>query len=392
MSRFRIANYAIFAGLLLAAVSCTGSGNTDSTEAQRAPATRQTQTPAAVSWTYNGDGTATGNDGSTVIVGLDKVAGTADDNQIVNPKGTVLRSHVKAAKDKDGAPFVALGNGFNLYGGADGLLGTIDDVVKGFGTYPQSDPTGATREPLDWRLLDIKGSEAVLICSRIVDAVQFNLRASDGNDWKNSNLRSWLNSRGGRNLKGGTTGFYNAAFSEAEKAKINLTRVKMDYSGWPQWDPNLDQYKYQGTHGTYPAYNRTNASPNYWELYTTTGESTDDYVYAISGEEGFEYFGPTTCQVVEGWSLVNYFNGYFTPTEYAKAQGAKFNDGHNGAAFRGNGDTWSRSPGRPVDENGNYYGVFFGATGDFNSGRIVNNIQNNTCYGALPMINVSLRG
>lgn len=348
----------------------------------------QVEPPA---WTYHGDGTAThAQTGQTVIVGLDGVAGTSDDDAVVNPAGTVLAEGVSVSVDASGARYVDLGNGFHLYPGADGLLGTTDDVVTGFGSYPQSDATGATADPLNWRLLDIDDGEAILMTAPIVDAVLFNLEATDGNTWADSNLRSWLNSRGGQSLQGDTRGFYDAAFSEEEKERIALTDVRMDYSGHPLWDASPDGYDYQGTQGTYPAYNRTNEAPNFWELYSTTGEDTQDHVFAISGEEGFEYFGQGTLEVAEGWDILNYTNGYFAPTEYAKAQGAKYNTGGNGAEFTGFGDTWTRSPGREADENGWYYGVFWGSTGSMNSGREVSNSQGGTAYGTLPLITVSL--
>ncbi|MDR1157897.1 MAG: S-layer homology domain-containing protein [Oscillospiraceae bacterium] len=365
-----------------------------------------------LSWTYAEDGTAThGVTGETVIVGPDGVAGTDDDDRVVNPTGKTLVQNAKVAFDAQSAPYVSLGNGFKLYGGEDGKIGTGDDVVADFGAYPQSDATGAVKDPVSWRLLDIKdgGATAVLISAHALNAVQFNLDAGKAsNAWKDSNLRAWMNSRGGVSYnKGGagdTVGFYDAAFSAADKEKIKLTTVKMDHSGDIKWDPNLYDTRengYNGTTGTFPAYDRVlfaelGGSPNNetnpnspWVLATTTGEDTQDYVYAISGEEYFAYFGPAYL-AGDGWNLVNYRNGYMTATAYAIAQGSK---NSNTQGMTGLADSWTRSPSSRTDftGGGSAYGVFWSGTGSMNVGREVTNAQNGTTYGAIPMINVDLR-
>lgn len=321
-------------------------------------------------WVDNGDGTATDSrTGQTVLVGADGKAGTKDDNQIVNPAGAVVLTDVKVLLDEEGLPYVALGNGFRLYAGDDGILGTIDDVVKGFGSYPQSDATGGSADPLDWRLLDIQDGKAVLMSASILDGVKFNLNATDGDDWENSNLRSWLNSRGGESGQGDTKGFYDTAFSAEEKAKILLTNVSMQ------------------SDSSFIAYN-TLLSSDWWGYYTTTGKDTQDYVWSLSGEEAFAYYGRSKIATQEelGHDPANYTNGYFCPTEYAKAQGVKFNTGGNGPSFVGFGDIWLRSSGAKTDD-GNYYGVFWGSTGSLNVGRAVNRV-----YGAAPVIAVSIDG
>jgi hypothetical protein len=363
-------------------------------------------------WKYSASGTAANlKTGEIVIVGLDEIAGTDDDNRVVNPAGKTLVQDVKIEFDKQGVPYVDLGNGFNLYGGDDGKIGTGDDVIKGFGVYPQSDAGGVVKDPIDWRLLDIKdnGQTAVLMAKYALNAVQFNLDANkDSNAWKDSNLRSWMNSRGGASYnKGGTgdtVGFYDAAFNAAEKEKIRLTTVKMDYSADAKWDPgiyNTRENGYNGTTGTFPAYDRVlfgqlGGSPNNetnpnspWVLATTTGENTQDYVYAISGEEYFEYFGAAYL-AGDGWNLVNYRNGYITATNYAIAQGSK---NSNTQGMQGLADSWTRSPSSRIDftSGGSAYGVFWSGTGSMNVGREVTNTQGGITYGTIPIINAALR-
>lgn len=333
-------------------------------------------------WRYNGDGTATNRvSGENVIVGLDEVAGTEDDNRIVNPAKAVLLEDVEFSYNSARDVYVDLGNGFLLYGGDDGLIGTCDDIVKGFGSYPQSDETGEKTESLDWRLLDIVDGEAVLLSAKVIDAIQFNLDPTQGNDWATSNIRAWLNSTGGVSFGGDTVGFYDKAFTDADKEKIVLSEVRCDYSDYEKWTLG-DPYDYLDTEGNFPGYNRTIA---YYELYSTSGENTFDYVYAISGEEVFHYFSQGEIMNPEFYDLTKFRDGYFRATPYALAQGAKFNSSALQWMFNNNADSWTRSQGREVDEEGKYYGTFWGSYGNMNTGRIVD-VQ----YGVLPMIRVSL--
>lgn len=239
------------------------------------------------------------------------------------------------------------------------------------------------------------------MCQYSVNAVFFNLETDDGIDWENSNVRSWLNSRGGVSFKGDTEGFYDAAFSDADKEKIILSQVKMNYSDWPLWNPTLDRYQFDGATGTYPAYNKVKfkvtGSSYPWDLLTTTGNDTEDYVYCISGEEVYLYFGDPDFDLVvpacPDWHKAYYTNAYFTCTPYALAQGAKYNGGAQ-VEFFYNADSWLRSPGVIVD--GVSYGAFLGTNGDIDTGREVNCVQTSKddgheiTYGVVPMIQVTL--
>ncbi|MDY3765986.1 MAG: DUF6273 domain-containing protein [Lachnospiraceae bacterium] len=325
-------------------------------------------------WLYNEDGTATySTTGEVTIVGLDGKAGTADDNQVVNPAGTALLTDVTPEYDEDGKVYITIDSDLKLTAGEDGKIGTTDDVVT-FGSYMQSEHVDdGNTAPLSWQILDIKDGKATLITESIVDGVQFNLSDADGNDWSTSNLRSWMNSNGGQNLQGDTTGFYDAAFTEEEKAKIVLTDVSM----------NSDS--------SFIAYNRlvknASSSEDYWDYYTTTGTDTQDYVYALSGEEVFEYFGLSTVATLEelGHNPLYYTDGYTGATGYAVYVGVNTNGGGNGTTYIGYADSWTRSQGA-VDETGETScGVFLGSVGSLNVGRSVTR-----GYGARPVINVTL--
>ena len=315
-------------------------------------------------WTFNGDGTATNRRGTRVIVGADGAAGTADDNQIVNPAGAVLRRNVKVAIDAAGVAYVPLGNGFNLYAGQDHDLGTGDDVVMGFGRYPQSDPAGAKSDPLNWRLLDIQDNKATLLATGQLNSIAFNLQAGDGNDWTKSNLRSWLNSEGGRNDSGDTIGFYNAAFNDAEKARIVATRLDR------QVGPAFGAYNGPGV-------------ANAPRTYATPPSNSADHVWVLGGEELYKYFGPSRLRAATSPDGQLFINANFVPSDFARARGVKINVGGNGPASVGFGDSWMRTPGRA--EGNTYFAMFLSSVGNFNARREVNNV-----YGVQPAVTVNL--
>jgi hypothetical protein len=319
-------------------------------------------------WHFNGDGTATNiNTKQTVIVGLDDIAGTVDDNLLLSASGKVLKDKVEVKFDDLQQAYVDLGNGFHVYAGKDSKLGTVDDVIMGFGHYPTDDITGKKSTPLSWRLLDIENNQALLSTSIIVDSVPFNLEDSRGNEWSDSNLRHWLNSQGGENSVGQNKGFLSQAFTSSEFKKLIKSKINM----------NSDTQ--------FIAYNRL-LTENWWNRYVTQGNDTNDFVWSLSGEEAFQYFGLSTIatQSELGHDPHNYTNGYFLPSTYAISHGVHINEGGNGASFVGFGDVWTRSKGAPTTDNISY-GVFLGSTGSLNSGRPVTRQ-----YGALPIIKVTL--
>ncbi len=67
-------------------------------------------------------------------------------------------------------------------------------------------------EPIKWRVLEEKGKEAFVACDKLIDSQDYN--HTDNNNYANSSIRKWLNNE-----------FYNTAFSEAEKAKIQQSVV-----------------------------------------------------------------------------------------------------------------------------------------------------------------------
>ena len=243
------------------------------------------------------------------------------------------------------------------------------DIIY-FGAYPQraGEPNGRPR--LAWRVLDVgKDGTLTLITDKIIDIVPFNLNDADGNEWSHSNLRAWLNSKGGSNASGDTEGFYNMAFNEMEKKQILTSKVAMH------------------SQGKFIAFNRLKKGDN-WEYYTTEGDSdTEDKVYALSGEEIFSLFGLSKRARFEelGYDPHNYTGAQAKGTAYAVSMGLKVNDGRNGPSSVGYADYWTRSKGAQDPGKTMSCGVFLGSTGSLNVGRSVTRL-----YGVRPVIRVKL--
>ena len=130
-----------------------------------------------------------------------------------------------------------------------------------FGSYPQSDVSGYTKDPIEWYVLEKNDSKALLLSKYILDTKPYN------NDdvkitWENCSLRVWLNND-----------FYNYAFSNNEKNNILDTNVV-----------NNDNEEY-GTKG---------------------GNNTKDKIFLLSADECKNY-------------LVNFKSINTTGTSYAPA-------------------------------------------------------------------------
>ena len=91
---------------------------------------------------------------------------------------------------------------------------SVGDYVS-FGSYPQS-RTGATKEPIEWLVLDRSGSRLLLISRYALDNVPYNSKRVD-TAWSECTLRKWLNHT-----------FLNNAFTAEEQRYIATAKVKAD--------------------------------------------------------------------------------------------------------------------------------------------------------------------
>ncbi len=118
----------------------------------------------------------------------------------------------------------------------------VGDVIK-FGKYEQDNNTSNGTEDIEWKVIDVKGNNALVISKYVLDIRPY----SGGHwQWEKASLRDWLNAD-----------FYNDAFSAEDQQKIEVTTVKAKKNS----DKNKDQ-----------------------------GSDTQDKVFILSDDEVKEYF------------------------------------------------------------------------------------------------------
>ena len=120
------------------------------------------------------------------------------------------------------------------------------ETIK-FGSYPQNDVNGKTKEPIEWIVLEKDGNKALLLSKYILDNKCFNDEWSVNKTWETSQLRSWLNDT-----------FYRTAFSKDEQKKILSTTI---------------------------------INSNNIDFKTSCGNNTNDKVFLLSIDEVRKYFG-----------------------------------------------------------------------------------------------------
>ena len=174
------------------------------------------------------------------------------------------------------------------------------ETIK-FGSYPQADVSGASKEPIEWIILEKKDNKKLLLSKYIIDCKPYNNEYVD-TTWANCSLRAWLNGE-----------FLNLAFNPDEYNKIEkVTLIN---------HRNID-------------------------FDTDAGSETDDRVFCLSEEEVVKYFGAGTKEG-NGFNIGK--KVATTGTDYAKGidnNGSKLlvNDNNN-AWYHGFSGYWLRSPG-----------------------------------------------
>ena len=189
-------------------------------------------------------------------------------------------------------PAPALGTSSTLSPTPEKTTVEIGDIVT-FGSYPQT--SDGKEEPIEWLVLDVQGSEALILSRYGLDTQQYNIEMTSIT-WEECTLRSWLN---------GT--FLNKAFTAQEQTGILLTNVDnsdLRHDGWN----------------------------------TGGGNNTQDKVFLLSYEEANEYLGVTDGDRMNMKSRV-------VPTDYAIQQGAYTIGAYKTAEGKAPGWWWLRSPG-----------------------------------------------
>lgn len=107
-------------------------------------------------------------------------------------------------------------------------------------------------EKLNWIVMEKQEDKALLFNANVIDCKCYNEYEYCECTWETSSLRNWLNDD-----------FYNTAFSNEEKNKILLTNVN-----------NNDDIDFDAS--------------------IKSGNNTDDYIFCLSRQENWNYFGQDT--------------------------------------------------------------------------------------------------
>lgn len=158
-----------------------------------------------------------------------------------------------------------------------------------FGAYEQDNITSNGKEAIEWTVLDKDGMSLLLVSKQALDCKRYNTSYTDVT-WENCSLRKWLNDS-----------FFNAAFSEEERALIQSTTLSAD----------KEPISY------------TNTNP---------GNDTTDKVFLLSIYEAKKYFNSDEARKC-------------APTAYAKARGALTSDDYKTPSGAATCWWWLRSPG-----------------------------------------------
>ena len=174
-----------------------------------------------------------------------------------------------------------------------------------FGAYPQSDVTGAKKDPIEWRVLKVEDGKALVISVLGLDNVMFN-SLNTSVTWATAEIRTWLNET-----------FMSEAFSADEQAKICTSKIFTANS---------------------IARRVANAAPGCGE--------TEDKIFPLSIDEAKELFADDADRCC-------------APSAYCKAKGAFAHESN------GNCWWWLRNPGYYTSDTAgvNYNGMIH-ASGD----------------------------
>ena len=181
-----------------------------------------------------------------------------------------------------------------------------------FGSYEQDGDTSNGKEPIEWVVLDENENGILLMSKYVLDSVRYN-KTNIPITWEACTLRSWLNND-----------FYDVAFSEEEKSRIQTTHVVNDDNA------------YTGIEG---------------------GNDTEDKVFCLSVDEILKYY---EFETYYDQSMTGYCQALITEaTPYALEKGVtarKITEGYYNDYLINKGYTtdcvgitgawwWLRSPG-----------------------------------------------
>ncbi len=135
-------------------------------------------------------------------------------------------------------------------------------------------------EPIEWRVLQQKEGEIILVSDVILDTQKFNQKARAAT-WENSTLRSWLNGLGATENTAGIdyseTGFLHTAFTREEQEKLLSKEDKVELLTESQATGNCRGSDYAKAMG---AVQDAQGFHNWWLATSGNTELTARYVQA----------------------------------------------------------------------------------------------------------------
>ena len=185
-----------------------------------------------------------------------------------------------------------------------------------FGSYPQSDSTGTTKDPIKWRVLSVNGDDAFILADQNLNVQPYNTEWKDVT-WETCTLRTWLNND-----------FYEAAFDDTEKSAIKTTTVVNDDNS------------YYGTDGG------NNTSD---KIYLLSLADVTNREYGFPNEYGFSY--TISGSLGSGSVVINpsgssyTVNMYYLSSETRQSRNTQYVAGSSGT-----GRWWLRSPGDSLSD------------------------------------------
>ena len=186
----------------------------------------------------------------------------------------------------------------------------VGSIIK-FGNYPQN--TKDKKEPIEWRVLAVKGGKALVISQYALDCKKYNEKRVD-TSWEKCTLRKWLNSD-----------FLNSAFNSTKQNLIQLSTVTAD-----------ENLEYD---------------------YVNQGNDTKDKVFLLSAEEAEQYFkndedrkcNPTKFATNKGaYKSDEGQCWWWLRSLGSDATNATIVDAHGSVDFSGDGVDYSRDSVRPA--------------------------------------------
>ena len=178
----------------------------------------------------------------------------------------------------------------------------VGDVVM-LGSYEQDGDTSDGEESIQWRVLTVDGDRAYLLSTYGLDSHVFNEDASDGNKWRSSDLKAWLEDD-----------FASKAFSKEEKRVIDGAPTLLSKDEvWDYMDNDEDRIC------------------DVTQQAKDNGANTADYSDAChwwlrsAGDESTLASDVTTAGNVDGRSPVDEADGVVRPAIWVKLENGKVN-------------------------------------------------------------------